>query len=160
MTGQLPATVHQRSVVIEAERLLLRSYRDEDLADLVALAGNWQVACWLTNLPHPYCDGHGRDWIAHVRREHATGRPRMFVIALKATDHLIGGGGLDGSRGDGTEEPALAYWLGQPYWGHGFGREAVVAFIDHGFRTLGLETVRACTDPANVASQKILQRAV
>jgi RimJ/RimL family protein N-acetyltransferase len=69
MTGQLPATVHQPSVVIETERLLLRSYRDDDLADLVALVGNWQVACRLTNLPHPCSDGYGRDWIAHVRRQ-------------------------------------------------------------------------------------------
>ena len=92
-----------------------------------------------------------------MRREHATGRPRTFAIALKSTDRLIGGGGLDGSGGDGSEEPALGYWLGQPYWRRGFGREAAAAVIDYGFRTLGLETIRAVADPANVASQKILQ---
>jgi RimJ/RimL family protein N-acetyltransferase len=113
MTGQLPATVHQRSVVIEAERLLLRSYRDEDLADLVALAGNWQVACWLTNLPHPYCDGHGRDWIAHVRRQSDISLMSMttctggftgaFGVAAVVTAAVAGrcevaqrGGGADG----------------------------------------------------------------
>jgi RimJ/RimL family protein N-acetyltransferase len=61
-----------------------------------------------------------------------------FAIALKKTDRLIGGIGLDGSTGDGSEEPALGYWLGQPYWGDGYAREAAAAVIDYGFRTLGL----------------------
>ena len=73
------------------------------------------------------------------------------------TDCLIGGVGLDGGTGDGSKEPALGYWFGQPYWGHGYGREAVAAVIDYGFRTLGLQTIRAYTDPSNVASQKVLR---
>jgi RimJ/RimL family protein N-acetyltransferase len=64
--------------------------------------------------------------------------------------------GLDGSTGDGSEEPALGYWLGQPDWGNGYGREAAAAVIDYGFRTLGLETIRAYTNPGNTASQKVL----
>jgi RimJ/RimL family protein N-acetyltransferase len=46
--------------------------------------------------------------------------------------------------------------LGQPYWGNGYGREAVAAVIDYGFHTLGLETIRAYTDPSNAASQRVL----
>ena len=64
--------------------------------------------------------------------------------------------GLDGTTGDGGEEPALGYWLGQPYWGNGYAREAAAAVIDYGFRTLGLETIRAYTDPGNAASQRVL----
>ena len=62
---------------------------------------------------------------------HATGRPLRFAIALKDTDRLIGGCGLDGSTGDGSDEPALGYWLGQPYWGQGFTREAVAVLIEY-----------------------------
>jgi RimJ/RimL family protein N-acetyltransferase len=35
---------------------------------------------------------------------------------------------------------------------------AAAAVIDYGFRTLGLETIRAYTDPDNAASQKVLLR--
>lgn len=98
----------------------------------------------------------GREWIAHVQEDHETGRPRSFAVALKETDRLIGGVGLDGSSGDGSEELALGYWLGQPYWGNGYAREAAEAVIDYGFQTLGLDTIRAYTDPSNAASQKIL----
>jgi len=143
-------------VIIETVRLRIRSLRDDDLADLVALIGNWEVARWVSKVPHPYSPADGRGWIALVRQDHATGRPRRFAIALKDTDHLIGGVGLDGSTGDESDEPALGYRSGEPYWGNGYGREAVAAVIDYGSHTLGLETIRAYTDPSNIASQKVL----
>jgi RimJ/RimL family protein N-acetyltransferase len=143
-------------IVIETGRLRLRSLRDGDLAALVPLIGDWEVARWLAAVPHPYGEADGQAWIGLVRRDHATGRPRRFAVALKDADRLIGGVGLDGSSGDGSDEPALGYWLGRPYWGNGYGREAVAAVIDYAFRTLGLATIRAYTDPGNAASQKLL----
>ena len=145
-------------MVIETERLRIRSLRDDDLPDLVALIGNWEVVRWVSSVPHPYTEADGREWIARVQQDHATGHPRRFAIALKETDRLIGGVGIDGSTCDESEEPALGYWLGEPHWGNGYAREAVAAIIDHGLRTLGMETIRAYTDPSNVASQKVLLR--
>jgi len=143
-------------VVIETARLSLRSLRDDDLAELVALIGNWEVARWVSSVPHPYSEADGREWIGKVRQDHASGHPQRFAIALKETDRIIGGVGLDGDTGDDSDEPALGYWLGQSYWGKGYGREVVAAIIDYGFRTLGVQTIRAYTDPANAASQKVL----
>jgi RimJ/RimL family protein N-acetyltransferase len=143
-------------IVIETERLRLRRLRDDDLDELVSLIGNWEVVRWVSSVPHPYREADAREWIAIVRQDHATGRPRRFAIALRETDQLIGGVGLDGSTGDGSSEPALGYWLGQGYWGNGYGREAVAAVIEYGFRTLGMNTIRAYTDPSNAASQKVL----
>jgi [ribosomal protein S5]-alanine N-acetyltransferase len=87
---------------------------------------------------------------------HATGLPGSFTVALKETDRLIGGVGLDGSAGNESEEPTPGYWVGQAYWGNGYGREAVAAIIDYGFRILGTDTIRAYTDPSNAPSQKVL----
>ena len=144
-------------VVIETARLRLRALRDEDLADLVQLIGNWQVARWLTAVPYPYTPADGYAWILSVRRDHEGGNPRRFGIALKEADRIIGGVGLDGDPGDDTDEAALGYWLGQPYWRNGYGREAVAAIIEHGFRALDLASIRAYTDPDNAPSQKLLR---
>ncbi len=144
--------------MIETTRLRMRSLRDDDLIDLVTLAGNWQIARWLATMPHPYTEADGREWIARVQQDHATGLPRRFAVALKETDRLIGGVGLDGSTGDESEEPALGYWVGQPHWGNGYAREAVAAMVDYGLRNLGMATIRAYTDPSNLASQKVLLR--
>jgi len=142
--------------VIETARLRLRPFRDADLAELVRLINDWQVARWVSNVPHPYTEDDGRAWIALVQEDHATGRPQRFAIALKDSGQLIGGVGLDGDRGGDTDEAALGYWLGQPYWRRGYAREAVAALLDYAFRKLGLTTVRAYTDPANSDSQKVL----
>jgi len=156
MTELVISTGKMFGVIIETTRLRIRSLRDDDLADLVRLIGNWAVARWLSSVPHPYTEADGRTWIALVQRDHATGRPRRFAVALKETDRLIGGVGLDGSSDDESEEPALGYWLGQPYWGHGYGREAIAAVLDYGHRILGIETIRAYTDPSNARSQRVL----
>ena len=142
--------------MIETTRLRIRSLRDDDLVDLLTLAGDWEVARWLATMPHPYTAADARDWIARVQQDHATGRPRRFAIALKENDRLIGGVGLDGSAGDSSEEPALGYWLGRPHWGNGYAREAVAVVIDYGLRSLGMESIRAYTDPSNLASQNVL----
>ena len=95
--------------MIETHRLRMRALRGDDLTDLVALINNWQIARWVSSVPHPYTEAHGREWIAWVQQDHATGLPRRFAIALRETDRLIGGVGLDGSTGDDSEEPALGY---------------------------------------------------
>ena len=64
----------------------MRLLRNYDLVDLVSLAGNWEVARWLATMPHPYTEADGREWIARVQHDHATGRPRRFAIALKESD--------------------------------------------------------------------------
>jgi RimJ/RimL family protein N-acetyltransferase len=144
--------------VLETARLRLRPHRDADLADLVALVGDWEVARWVGSIPYPYRDADGRRWIARVRQDHAAGRAVSFAIALKTTDRLIGGAGLDGGSGDGAAEPALGYWIGQPHWGRGYAGEAVAAIVDYGLRTLGLTSIRAYTDPRNLRSQRVLLR--
>jgi ribosomal-protein-alanine N-acetyltransferase len=143
-------------VIIQTARLRLRAHGEHDRDQLVALAGDWEVAGWLSKMPHPYTETHAREWIEHVRHAHAAGAPRAFAIALKATDQLIGGVGLDGTGGDKSNEPALGYWVGLPYRGQGYAREAVAAVIGYGFGTLGFETIRALTDADNLASQKVL----
>lgn len=146
------------SVVLETPRLRLRSLRDDDLPDLVSLISDWAVVRWVSSVPHPYHEADGRKWIELVRQDHESGRPRRFAIALKESDRLIGGVGLDGNAGDGSDEPALGYWIGQSYWGNGYAPEAVAAIIDYGFSILGLSTIRAYTDPANARSQAVLRR--
>jgi RimJ/RimL family protein N-acetyltransferase len=120
-------------------QLRIRSLRDDDLADLVMLIDNWEVARGTSSVPYPYTEADGRTWIALVQQDHATGLPRSFTVALKKTDRVIGGVGLDGSAGDESEEPALGYWAGRPYWGTGMDAK-LLPIIDYGLRILGIVT--------------------
>jgi len=101
---------------IDTARLRIRCYREDDLHDLVVLANDWEVARWVGNIPYPYTETVARECIGRVKADHTAGRPLRFAIAMKEDDRLIGGIGLDGRTGDGSAEPALGYWIGQPYW--------------------------------------------
>lgn len=79
--------------VLDTARLRLRVFRDDDRAAMVALAGNWEVARWLTRLPHPDTEADADFWIARVRQDHASGRPRSFAVAQP-----VPYGGLNRSR--------------------------------------------------------------
>ena len=59
-------------MVIETDRLRMRALRGDDLTDLVALINNWEIARWVSSVPHPYTEADGRGWIARVQQGHAT----------------------------------------------------------------------------------------
>jgi RimJ/RimL family protein N-acetyltransferase len=44
---------------IEKARLRIRCYCDDDLAELVLLAANWEIARWVGTMPHPYTEPAG-----------------------------------------------------------------------------------------------------
>ncbi len=144
-------------MIIETARLRLRCLRTDEAPRFAALANHWEIARWLAALPHPYLLVDAQNWIREMQHRHQQPLPRSFAICLKATDEVIGGGGLDGSTADGSERPALGYWLGLDYQGQGYGQEAATAFIDYGFNKLGLTAIEAYADPDNVRSQKLLQ---
>ncbi len=53
-----------------------------------------------------------------------------------ATELLIG---CVGYREDGSGGAELGYWLGKPYWGHGYATEASAAMVAYAFDEGGLD---------------------
>jgi hypothetical protein len=68
-------------VIIETERLRMRAHRDDDLTDLVVLAGNGKSHAGRVRYRTPTAKPMG-EWIARVQENHAAGQPRRFAIAL------------------------------------------------------------------------------
>ncbi len=75
------------------------------------------------------------------------------------------------ARDDGTLVGITGFWhfreppeleflfaIAEERWGQGFALELGGAIIDHGFTTLGMPEIRACTDAANVASIRALTK--
>jgi RimJ/RimL family protein N-acetyltransferase len=52
----------------------------------------------------------------------------------------------------------LGYWLGKPYWGHGFMTEAVGAVLRVVFQNEETQRMVAVTDIDNTASQNVLRK--
>ncbi|MCG9134039.1 GNAT family N-acetyltransferase [Candidatus Poribacteria bacterium] len=138
------------------ERLLLRSFTLEDAADLQRLVGEFDVASTLTNMPHPYEDGMAEEWMQSCSDKFEKDEALNFAITCKADKHLIGGIGL--RRDQENEKAELGYWIGKPYWNHGYATEAAKAVVAYGFEVLKLNRIHAYCFKRNAASGRVLEK--
>ena len=51
----------------------------------------------------------------------------------------------------------IGYWIAEPLWGKGIGREAARAMADHAFEAAGYDHLVASYNPGNEASRRILE---
>lgn len=84
-----------------------------------------------------------------------TGEWFQFGIELRENGELIGDIGFLNTDENG--KCWVGFTLDQRYWGLGLAREAVSVVLDY-YAAMGVAAVWASTDPANVASRKLLDR--
>ena len=126
---------------IQTNRLVLRPHRASDAAALVALIGSESVSRWLPRVPHPYTVADAEAFMSRERREDE-------ALAITLDDKLIGGCGI-------YEE--LGYWLGEPFWGHGYATEAATALVDRYFAHTQ-DNLMSGHRTGNSASRRVLTR--
>lgn len=141
---------------LETERLRLRPFRTADADDLQRLAGDRAIADTTLNIPHPYEDGLAEKWISNHRDWFECGEQAVFAVTLRPTGELIGAIGLRITPDDRRAE--LGYWIGKPYWGHGYCTEAAQAVLDFGFNRLDLNRIYAHHLMRNPASGRVMQK--
>ena len=107
---------------------------------------------------------HPREHIAEKFTRVLLPRKEMGLLAtvLKANGQYIGRSGLYGHRTeDGVlvpREATLAFYFARPYWGQGLATEAGRAFVEHGFRDLGLLKIHAGMNAKNLASIRVIEK--
>ena len=122
-----------KDLVIESERLILRSFRLEDAEDLVDGLNNINITKWMSRTPYPYTK---EDAINYINKS-INDKAYNFAIVLKENNKVIGGTQLrnldlvQGTSGGGI-------WINEKYWGYGYGKEAWGARIKYAFEVLGL----------------------
>lgn len=141
---------------LKTARLLLRKFQLSDAPDLQRLAGAKEVAAG-TLLPYPYPNGMAEQWIADQARAHEGGSAVSFAITLAGDATFIGSISLDIVKTH--RHGRLSYWLGLPYWNHGYATEAVNAVLAFGFEQLDLNRIYAPHFQGNDASGRVLQKA-
>lgn len=135
---------------IATPRLTLRAPVIGDLDELVTLANNWNVVGPTAGLPSPYLEEHGRGFIERYARR-SDNRPYAVITA---EGRFIG---VAGFYFFDTKPTEIGYWIGQPFWGHGYAPEAVRALLD-GARGAGISQVNARVLAENPASIRVLEK--
>ena len=145
------------SMSLRTERLLLRPWRDQDLAAFATMSADAQVMEFLPPLAEPEaCAAWAARLTAHWR-DHGFGR---WVVELPGEASFIGVVGLAWISYQAHFTPAveIAWRLLRAYWGRGYATEAARATLDYGFNKLGLAEIVAVTVPANLRSRQVMER--
>jgi RimJ/RimL family protein N-acetyltransferase len=130
---------------ITTERLVLRPLAAGDAAAIVRGLNNFAVSRWLARVPYPYGPDDAESFL---NRSAMTG-PDLARFAILHEGEFIGCIGI--------EEGKMGYWLAEPAWGRGFGREAARAAAAHAFGAMALERLKAGYFIGNEGSRRILE---
>ncbi len=142
---------------IRTDRLVLRRWRDEDLAPFAALNADPAVMEFLPGvLTRDQSD-------AMVRRlkDHMTAHGFGFwALEVLGGPSFIGLAGLAVVTFDAPFAPAVevGWRLARDQWGSGYATEAARAALDYAFERLSLDEVAAFTVPTNVRSRAVMER--
>lgn len=140
---------------LETERLLLRPQATDDIPRIVPLLNDFDVVKNLSNVPFPYTEEDAKAFFARSAEDRAMGQSYSFAVTLRADGALIGGCGLR-LKDDGVFE--IGYWLGRPFWGHGYASEAARRVAGFAFRDLKAPVLRALWFHDNPASGHVLEK--
>jgi RimJ/RimL family protein N-acetyltransferase len=135
--------------VLATARLVLLAPRRGDGKAIATLANDRRIAANTERIPHPYGIDEAAQFIAAVNKREGEA---CFAVTLDGAP--IGVCSVE-LREDG---PELGYWLGVPYWGHGFATEAARALIDHAFGDLEHDTLISGARVNNPVSRRVLEK--
>ena len=145
------------AVSLRTSRLLLRPWRDADVAAYAGLSADPAVMEFLQPVSEPAA---AEAWAARARahwRQHGFGQ---WVVEIPGEPSFVGVIGLSTVSYEAHFTPAVevAWRLARAQWGRGYATEAARAAIDYGFETLGLAEIVAITVPANLRSRRVMER--
>lgn len=120
------------------------------------MAGDRAVARNTESIPHPYPEEETKTWIDELQEEIAVGEAAVFGIRLQGDEALIGAVGLHPEHPH--ERARLGYWIGKPYWNHGYATEAAREVMRWGFETLEIARIYAESFGRNHASCRVLEK--
>ena len=133
---------------------MLKPPTGADKHAIVDCIGDFEVARWLSNVPHPYTLADAEEWIDIVAKT-ASDEAAGFKLSIFMDDALIGGVGLNRGEGNVYE---LGYWLAKDFWGKGIATEAATGLLQHARQTLpDAEFVAHCMK-GNPASAWVLEK--
>jgi len=144
-------------VTLRTARLILRPWRDDDLAPLFAINGNPEsMRYFAAAMTRAESDA----WAARIRGHFAVYGWGFWVAAEAATGDFVGVVGLLTVpwQADFTPAVEIGWRIGSRFRRQGYAEEAARAALGFGFTTLCLEEIVAFTVPGNAASWKLMEK--
>ena len=143
-------------IFLETKRLLFRTHQAGDEEEFVRMNTDAEVRRYVGGQAWPV------EKAAKRFREEFLGQPTetygMWATILKSEQKYIGFCGLRAANAGAGGSASIGFYLARPYWRQGLATEAAEAFLDAGFRKLGLLRVGAEMQKGNAGSERILEK--
>ena len=133
---------------------MLRRWRIEDVPAVTAACQDGEIARWLALVPQPYTEEHARFYVEECIRAAEDRRP--LAIADASTGEVVGSIDMHINR---LQTGHVGYWVAAEARGRGVATDALRALSRWAFGSLGLGRVELVTDPENIASQRVAEKA-
>jgi RimJ/RimL family protein N-acetyltransferase len=141
---------------ISTDRLVMRGWRESDLAPFAAMSADPQVRRYLGPL---LTAEQASAWILNYQDDLDRYGFGFWAIEVRASGEFVG---LAGLRAADEEGPVtgmeLAWQLARPAWSRGYATEAGLAALGYGFDVMGLAEIVAVTMARNLRSQAVMRR--
>jgi RimJ/RimL family protein N-acetyltransferase len=141
---------------IRTERLIMRGWRESDLAPWAAMNADPEVRRYLGP---PLTFEQASAWVLTFQDDLDRYGFGFWALEVRASGEFIGFTGL---RTVDEEVPVtgveLGWRLARPAWGHGYATEAALAAVGYGFGVLGLPEIVAVTVAGNLRSRAVMRR--
>jgi ribosomal-protein-alanine N-acetyltransferase len=141
--------------MLTTERLVLRRWRQSDLAPFAAMNADPQV---MEHFPGLMTRAESDALVARI--EESIDQRGFGFWALERDGEFLGLTGLSVPRFEAPFMPAVevGWRLARHAWGHGYATEAARAAIAYGFTELGLGEIVAFTVARNTRSRAVMDR--
>jgi RimJ/RimL family protein N-acetyltransferase len=138
---------------LTTRRLALRLVEAADAPALAALM-TLEVSRWLANWPSPLTEEAALARIALLRAGAA--KHQLYPYAILTNETVIGLATIGRDTANPTHGE-LGYWLGVPFQGQGYMREALAAIFQAAFEAQNFTCLEAGAQPENLASLATLR---
>ena len=140
---------------IKTQRLILRPFKSDDAKAVQFLAGNKKVSEPTRNIPYPYEDGMAEEWISTLARKWGNGSEATYAVTDRKSKQLFGAVSLLKIQDSSAR---LGYWIGESFWGNGYGTEAAKELVGFACSNLGIVKIAAEHLSSNPASGRVMEK--
>ncbi|MFI9150568.1 GNAT family N-acetyltransferase [Streptomyces sp. NPDC053367] len=146
-------------VTLRTPRLILRRWREDDVAPMAAVNADPEVMRWIRD-GSVRDEQQTRDGIRGWESEWESRGFGLFAVEIRSTGELAGFTGLSVPAYLPEVLPAVevGWRLARSHWGQGLATEAAAAAVRFGFEERGLERIVSIAQVGNVASERIMTK--
>ena len=143
--------------ILETDRLILRTWVDEDLESMLAINQDPQVMEYFPSLQDLDMT---KNFIDKVNAHFKNHGYSLYAAARKDTNEFIGFIGLLIADFESHFTPAteIGWRLSSNHWGQGFATEGAKAVLDYAFRKLKIPEIVSFTAAGNAQSIRVMRK--